>query len=69
MDSGSFVFDSDIEQMVGLLLRKQAKASNAYWEYGGDIAKQLAFEIANRGLVAMGLSPEPMKPQPPEDKK
>lgn len=67
MDSQSFVFDSDVEQLVGLLLRKHAKSCADYQTYGGDISKQLAFEISNRGLNALGLSVEPAKAF--EDKK
>jgi hypothetical protein len=69
MAAKGIVFDQDCRQLTKLLLRKYAVDNADYWEYGGRIEKQIAFEVANRALVAMGCITVEKKPPPPEPKK
>lgn len=59
----SYELDDDVEKLIGLLLRKHAREHNDYERYS-NISSQLSFEIANRGLGQLGLSPEKQAPLP-----
>lgn len=63
----SYELDDDVEKLIGLLLRKHAREHNDYERYS-NISSQMSFEIANRGLAALGLVPE-KEARPPEPKK
>jgi hypothetical protein len=59
------LFDQDGKQVVKLLLTKYATDNSGYWEYGGQIEKQIAFEVANRALHVMNCPTVSVKQKPP----